>query len=237
MDTIPAYVAWTFIAIVLAVLSFLAYGFNQALPGKKNLTTSITITVFIGWIFLVSVLTFSDFLNDYSLPPRLLILICIPLVFSIFFLILPRGRAFLNEVPITTLHYMHIIRVPVEMVLWWLSVGMVIPEIMTFEGANLDIISGISAPFAAVFMVGSRSKSRIGAIIWNLVALGLLINIVVIAIGHTPYFYAGTEEVPANTGVFYFPYILLPTFIVPAVFFSHLVSLNQLLFKKDQRHF
>ena len=141
------------------------------------------------------------------------------------------------EFPITTLHYLHIIRVPVEMVLWWLSVAMVIPEIMTFEGANLDIISGISAPFAAVFMVGARSKSRIGAIIWNLLALGMLFNIVFIAISHTPYFYEATDEVPANVGVFNFPYILLPTFVVPAVFFSHLVSLNQLIFKKDQGSF
>ena len=237
MDTIPSYVAWTFIAIVIAVIAFLTYGSHHASPGKKSLTSSIVLTVLIGWVFLISVLTFSDFFEDYSLPPRLLVIVAIPVSFTIISLLLPRTRSFLMDIPITTLHYLHIIRVPVEMVLWWLSVWAVVPEIMTFEGSNLDIISGISAPFAAVFMVGSRSKSRIGAIIWNLLALGLLVNIVTIAIGHTPYFFEATTETPANTGVFFFPYVLLPTFIVPAVLFSHLVSLNQLIFKKDQRHF
>ena len=141
------------------------------------------------------------------------------------------------DIPITTLHYMHIIRVPVEMVLWWLSVAAVIPSIMTFEGSNLDIISGISAPFAAVFMVGSRSKNKIGGVIWNLLALGLLVNIVYIAISHSPYFYEGTAEVPVNTGVLYFPYILLPTLVVPTVLFAHLVALVQLIFKKDHKQF
>ena len=141
------------------------------------------------------------------------------------------------EIPITTLHYLHIIRVPVEMVLFWLSIELVVPKIMTFEGANFDIISGISAPFAAVFMVGTRSKTKTGAVIWNLLALALLANIVFIAISHTPYFYTATTEVPANLAVFFFPYLLLPCFVVPAVLFAHLVSLNQLLFKKDQGQF
>ena len=237
MNTIPSYVAWTFIAIVFAVVGFLAYGFRMASPGKKSLTSSIILTALIGWIFLISVLTFSDFFNDFSFPPRLMIFAGIPVLVTILLFITPQTRSFLMEIPITTLHYMHIIRVPVEMVLWWLSVWSVIPEIMTFEGANFDIISGISAPFAAVFMVGTRSKNRIGAVIWNLLALVLLVNIVVLAIEHSPYFYEATLDIPANTGVFYFPYILLPTFIVPAVFFCHLTSIIQLIFKKDQKQF
>ena len=237
MAQIPSYVSWTFIAIVAAVLAFLIYGIHSANPGKKNLTTSIVLTLLVGWLFLVCVLTFSGFFSDYSMPPRLMLFTAIPMAFIILLLSLPASRKFLMEVPITTLHYLHIVRVPVEMVLWWLSVWMVIPEILTFEGVNLDIISGISAPFAAVFMVGSRSQNRIGAVIWNLLALALLANIVTMAIKHTPYFFEATATTPANTAVFYFPYVLLPTFVVPAVFFCHAVSLVQLIFKKDQRQF
>ena len=141
------------------------------------------------------------------------------------------------EIPLTTLHYIHIVRVPIEMVLWWLSVCMLVPMELTFEGENLDIISGISAPFAAVFMVGSRSKNRVGAVIWNLLALGLLLNIALKAISVTPYFYTPTHDLVANTGVFQFPYILLPTFVVPVILFSHIVALYQLFFKKDHPHF
>lgn len=238
MENIPNYVAGTFIAIVISVLAFLIYAVNAASPGKKNLTPSLVLAVLLGWIFLVSVLTFNDFFLDFGLPPRLLIFVSISIITIILLFAVRKSRSLLMELPITTLHYLHIIRVPVEMVLWWLAVASMVPFEMTFEGSNLDIISGISAPFAAVFMVGSRSKSRIGAIIWNLIALGLLINIVSRAISLTPYFYdPSLGESAANMGVFYFPYILLPTFVVPAVFFCHIVSIYQLIFKKDQSQF
>lgn len=237
MENIPSYVALTFVAIVVAVVSFLTYGFQQANPGKKNLTPTILLTLMVGWIFLVCVLTFYGFFRDFSNPPRLVLFIGVPVISIVFAMILPQSRRFLMQMPITTLHYVHIVRVPVEMVLWWLSVSRAIPEIMTFEGSNLDILSGISAPFAAVFMVGTRSQSRIGAVIWNLLTLGLLINIVYIAISHTPYFIDPDGSTTPNIGVFYFPYILLPTFVVPAVFFCHITALYQLIFKSDQRQF
>jgi hypothetical protein len=237
MEDIPNYVSATFIAIVLAVLGFLYYALSAATPGKKNLTPSLVITTLIGWIFFISVQTFNGFFTNLSGFPKLPMYAGIPILFILIAFIWPRTRKILMGMPITTLHYIHIVRVPVEMVIWWLAVSRAMPMDLTFEGSNLDILSGISAPFAAVFMVGARSKSRIGAIIWNLITLGLLINVVKLAISYMPYFYTPSGNEVANLGVFYFPYVLLPTFIVPAVIFSHLVSLYQLAFKKDQPQF
>ncbi|MEM8939545.1 MAG: hypothetical protein AAGC64_09395 [Bacteroidota bacterium] len=235
MENIPSYVEWTFVSIVVSVLIFMFYALRAACPARKNL--SLLIAILISWIFLVSIQATFGFFEDFSFPPRLMIYVGIPVISTVILLLTPRTRKFLNEMPITTLHYIHIIRVPVEMVLWWLSVFRVLPKELTFEGSNLDIISGISAPFAAVFLVGKQSENRIGALLWNLLALGLLLNIVFSAISFTPYFYEASQNVPANTGLFYFPYILLPTFIVPVVLFSHLVALNQLIFKKNQSQF
>lgn len=233
MENIPNYVAGTFIAIVLSVLAFIAHAVKVASPGKKDISTSIVVTILIGWIFVISVQTFNGFFLDFSPPPRLMIYVGICFLMILLLFIFPMSRSFLLKMPIATLHYIHIVRIPVEMVLWWLSVWSFIPRELTFEGANLDIISGISAPFAAVFMVSGRSKNRIGAVIWNIIALFFLINVVSKAISLTPYFFEATVDSPANVGVFYFPYILLPTFVVPAIFFSHVVSLYQLTFKKD----
>lgn len=237
MEDIPSYVAATFVAIVIAVLCFLFYAIRTATQGKKNITPALVITVIVAWIFFISLQTFNGYFTNLSGIPRLPLMIGITLIAILFLFVWPRTRTILMKMPITTLHYIHIVRVPVEMVLWWLAVSRAIPMDMTFEGGNLDIISGISAPFAAVFMVGARSKSRIGAIIWNLIALALLMNIVQMAMGYMPYFYTPDTGQSANLGVFYFPYVLLPTFIVPAVLFSHLVSLHQLIFKKDQLQF
>ncbi|MEP1032018.1 hypothetical protein [Ekhidna sp.] len=237
MEDIPSYVAATFIAIVIAVLGFLYYAISAATPGKKSITPSLVITLIVGWIFFICVQTFNGYFTNLSGFPRLPLMVCFTLAAIAILFVWPRTRAILMEMPITTLHYIHIVRVPVEMVLWWLAVSRAIPMDMTFEGSNLDIISGISAPFAAVFMVGAQSKSRIGAIIWNVIALALLINIVNMAVGYMPYYYTPTGGQSANLGVFYFPYVLLPTVIVPTIFFSHLVSLYQLIFKKDQLQF
>lgn len=238
METTPTYIAGTFIAIVLALIGFLYYAISSVAKSKKNLTPSIILTLLFGWIFVISTLTFSEFFQNYSMPPRLFIFVGFLVITMILLFVFPKSRSFLNEMPITTLTYLHIIRVPVEMVLWWLAISGMISMDLTFEGSNLDIISGISAPFAAVFMVGGKNKNRIGAIIWNVLALGLLVNIVYRAISYTPYFYEQTLGGDVvNYAVFYFPYILLPAFVVPVVIFSHLICLNQLIFKKDQSQY
>lgn len=235
MEDVPGYVAGTFIAIIIAVLGFIYYAVNAAIPDKKTMTPAFIITFLIGWIFLISVLTFNGYFTNLSGIPRLPLFAGFITLIILSLFLWRRSRAILIEIPITTLHYVHIIRVPVEMVLWWLAVSRAVPFEMTFEGSNLDILSGISAPFAAVFMVGQRSKSKIGAILWNLIALGLLIKIVTMAVSYAPYYFTPTGNEVANLGIFYFPYVLLPTFIVPIVFFSHLVAIYQLAFKKEDQ--
>lgn len=137
------------------------------------------------------------------------------------------------RMPITSLTYLHIVRVPVEIVLWWLALHQMLPLLLTFEGINHDILSGVSAPFVAIFMVGQRSKSRIGAIIWNILAMGLLINIVGHALLSTPYPFQQFSFDQPNIAIFYFPFVWLPGFIVPAVLLSHLVSLMKLINKTE----
>jgi hypothetical protein len=238
MADIPPYISATFLAIVAAAVGFMFYAVNFVSAGKRNSTPTIILTILFFWIFLVSILTYNGILRDFSFPPRLMIFVGV-MLFSIFFLFLfKKTRSFLNKMPITTLTYIHIIRVPVEMVLLWLGISGAIGMELTFEGSNFDIISGITAPFVGVFMIDGRNKNKIGAIIWNVAALALLINVVIRAISYTPYFYEYTlGGQPANIAVFYFPFVLLPTLIVPIVLFSHLVSLNQLIFVKESSQF
>ncbi len=230
MEDLPQYVSLTFIAVVLATLGFLYFAINAATTGKKDFSPTIAIT-FIGiWLFIISTVTFSGFFRDFeSSPPRFLFLILPPIITIIILLLNNKTRTFLMRMPLTTLTYLHIVRVPVEIVLWWLAQEGQVPYALTFEGSNFDILSGISAPFAGLFFVGLRSKSRIGALVWNILALILLVNIVFRAVSATPYFFdPASLEVP-NVAVFYFPFVLLPGFVVPAVLFCHLTSIVKLL--------
>lgn len=234
MTELPGYISLTFIGCVVATASFLYFGFDKASRAMgKNLNFQV-IGVITLLIFGASFLSMSGFLLDFeSRPPRLFMILGPTMVFIVLLLTLKKTRAVLMKIPISTLTYLHIIRIPVEVVLWWLFLSGKVPEAMTFEGMNFDILSGITAPFAAIFLVGHRVNNRIGAIIWNFAALILLFNIVIRAVMASPYFYNPELFETPNIGVFYFPFILLPAFVVPVVLFCHLVSLIQLFSKKE----
>ncbi|MEO9967879.1 MAG: hypothetical protein ABJF11_18955 [Reichenbachiella sp.] len=233
MSELPSYVSGVFLAIVAVTFGFLYYSIKLAQPNKSDQSAIIVSTFMMVWIFILSILAlYGMFLDFEAMPPPLLYVILPPLAAIIIAVSKKQSRVYLMNIPITTLTYLHIVRVPVEIVLWWLAGSQLLPYLLTFEGINYDILSGISAPFVAIFMVGLRSKSRIGAILWNIIALGLLVNVVGHAILSTPTpFQLFAFDTP-NIAVFHFPFVLLPGFVVPAVLFSHLVSLIK-LFDKD----
>ncbi len=204
--------------------------------GGEKSNAPVIVTTFIAiWLFIISILSLQDFYLDFEFfPPKLFVFLAIMLAVIVGLFVHPKSRAFIGQMPITTLTYLHIVRVPVEIVLWWLFINGAVAESMTFQGVNYDILSGISAPFAGLFLVGMKSKSNLAAIMWNALTLALLVNIVTRAISATPYFYDGSEAMQTNIAVFYFPYVLLPLFVVPVVFFCHVASFYKLIFIKEE---
>ncbi len=107
-----------------------------------------------------------------------------------------------------------------------------VPELMTFEGRNFDILSGISAPivYYLYFIKGKISKRTL--IIWNFICLLLLVNIVVHAILSAPTPFQKMAFDQPNIAVLHSPFHLLPAIVVPLVFLSHLASIRLLLKRK-----
>ena len=81
---------------------------------------------------------------------------------------------------------MIICKIPVELVLFWLFIHKAVPQLMTFEGRNFDIIAGITAPIIAYFSFTKKMIGRKIILLWNLICLALLINIVVYALLSAP---------------------------------------------------
>jgi len=100
---------------------------------------------------------------------------------------------------------------------------------MTFEGNNLDILSGISAPVIYYLVFVRKKYARRTLLVWNILCLLLLLNIVITAILAVPYPFQQLAFDQPNQAVLYLPYIWLPAFIVPVVFFSHLVLMRQIM--------
>ena len=230
MDNLPAFIPYVFIAITLSAAGFIAYAANVVGPSKRNSTPTVVFTFMAVWLFVIALLTYQGVFEDTtSFPPRLFIAVGLTIIALVTLFGSKGSRDFILQMPITTLTYVHIIRVPVELVLWWLALEKWVPIEMTFEGSNFDILTGVTAPFAAVFLVGMRSKSTFAAVIWNIAGIVMLANIVIMAVRASPYFYNPESFAVPNIAVLQFPFIWLPTFVVPVVLFAHIASILKLV--------
>jgi hypothetical protein len=144
----------------------------------------------------------------------------------------PAGARFLDRLVLKNLTVVHIVAIPVEIVLYWLFLYKAVPKLMTFEGRNFDILSGLSAPFFWYFGFIKQKLSRTVMIIWNLACLGLLLNVVVIAVLSLPTPFQQFAFDQPNIALGHFPFFLLPGCIVPMVMLAHIWSLRILILRE-----
>ena len=172
--------------------------------------------------------TINDINND--LPPKILLFGILPMLAIIILLFITSGgRRLMDHLHLKSLTWLHVIRVPVEIGLYLLFTLKAIPELMTFEGRNFDIISGLTAPVIAHYGFPGHSPNKKLLIAWNLICIVLLFNIVINALLSVPSPMQRQAFDQPNVAVLQFPFSWLPVFIVPAVLFSHLVAIRQLV--------
>ncbi len=225
MENLPSYVYLVFGLTVLAAL-FLFY--------KATNHSKTFLIIIASWMIAQTVVSLSGFYKiTNSVPPRVGLLLLPPLVMTIILFSTKKGRIFIDSLNIKTLTLFHIIRVPVELTLFWLFMHKFVPELMTFEGRNFDILSGISAPVIYYFSFVKKKISRSVILIWNFVCLGLLINIAVNAILSVPGAFQQFAFDQPNVGILMFPFVFLPSVLVPLVLFSHLTAIRRILLGKE----
>jgi len=225
MENIPFYIPVVFI-VTTALTLLLLY--------KASRNAKIVLLISLLWLAVQTGLGLNEFyLVTDTIPPRFAVAVIPPVLLIIGSFITKRGKAFLDKLDTKWLTLLHTVRAPVEMVLFWLFVQKYVPELMTFEGRNLDILSGISAPLIFYFGYVQRKLGRNMLLVWNFVCLALLFNIVIHAMLSAPSPFQQFAFDQPNVGVLYFPFIWLPSFVVPAVLFSHLVSIRQLIRKGE----
>jgi hypothetical protein len=225
MKNIPLYLPALFIVTTLLTLYFLY-------RASRNRKTVLVIAV--SWLALQAAIGLSGFyLLENTLPPRFALTIIPPMVLITTCFLSQKGKLFLDSFDAKWLTILQVVRVPVEFVLFGLFVEKYVPELMTFEGRNFDIISGLTAPLVFYFGYVKPKLNRRWPLAWNFVCLALLISIVVNAILSAPFSFQQFAFDQPNIAIFYFPFVWLPAFIVPTVLFSHLVSIRQLISQKQ----
>jgi len=232
IDNLPTYVSLIFGLSTLATLLLFVWTIRHS---NSETTRKKAIPIFIGliiWLIIQAVLTLKNYYNTDTnyLPPKIMLFGILPTILTIISLFATRqGRQFIDSLPLKNLTYVNVIRIPVEIVLFWLFLNKAIPELMTFEGRNFDIIAGITAPFIAYFGLTKNKLNRQIILIWNLICLGLLVNIVVNGLFSAPSPIQKFAFEQPNIAILNFPFSWLPIFIVPIVLFGHLTSIRQLL--------
>lgn len=221
MESLP-----TFIDIIFGLTTLVGIGLF-CLASKSRLTTFFLLIL---WFNLQSYIGQSGYYRvTDTIPPRFLLLILPPLMMIAGLFMTRSGRQYLDGLDIKTLALLHVIRIPLELVLYWLFLSKAVPQLMTFEGRNFDILSGITAPLVFYFGFIKKRLSRNVILLWNFLCLGLLLNIVVNAILSAPFPFQQFAFDQPNIAVQYFPFNLLPALVVPLVLLAHLVTIRQLM--------
>jgi hypothetical protein len=215
MEHVPASLGLAFGLVALVALAL----FWRAAHYSRR-----TLGVLLLWVGLQSAVALSGFYTvTNSLPPRTLALVAPLMLLLLSLLATARGRRYLDELDLKSLTLLHAVRA--------------VPELMTFAGRNWDILSGLSAPVVYVLAFKKQVLGRRGLLVWNVVALGLLLNIV----GHALLSVPGATQRLAfeqpNVAILHFPFHLLPALVVPLVLLAHVAALRQLARPRSEATF
>lgn len=227
MKQLPFYIPAVFILAAI----FTIYIFYTASQRNRNLLLVIFI-----WLVVQSVLALSGFFAvTTSLPPHFLLLMVVPAAALVFIFSTAKGRTLTEGFNVQQLTLLHSVRVVIELVLFWLFLNRQMPKLMTFEGRNFDLFSGLSAPLVYYFGFVKNKMGVKTILLWNIVCLFILLFTVGNAVlsAPTPFQRFGFEQ--PTVAVLYYPFVWLPGLIVPVVVFSHLAAIRILLKKRKQQ--
>ncbi|RLD21305.1 MAG: hypothetical protein DRI71_09215, partial [Bacteroidetes bacterium] len=139
----------------------------------------LAMTVFIAvWLIYLSMLSYTEVLTDYSLPPKMPLLVVLPLLVLIIISLFKKGTTdFVVTTSVSWLIYIQSFRIIVELIIWGAYNQGIVPLITTFEGYNYDVLVGLTAVPLAYY--AKRDKiAPVVLLVWNIGSLLILANTV-----------------------------------------------------------
>jgi hypothetical protein len=218
-----------FIGLVAAVAMLFVLATLKAFQGSGSGIAWIVFLAVVLDVMLVvpGVLAYLGFLDRYDTrPPLALVPVLVATLCTVIVAASSIGERF-ARLPLSGLVGYQLFRLPVEWLLHRLFLEGAVPVQMTVHGRNFDIISGITGGLLGLWLLGKR-ESPLLVTLWNCMGLALLANIVAVAVLSTPAPFRTFLEEPANRLPGVFPFIWLPTFLVQAALFGHLIVFRAL---------
>jgi hypothetical protein len=219
-----------FMTFVVVLAAFVVLASWRYLPRREAVVVTLALP---AWLAYVGALSWFGLLRDPALRPPGALYVLGPVVVFIVLLAVPSGaglRAAL-AMPITLLLGTQVFRVAVELFLHRLWIDGLVPRMMTYEGANVDILVGLSAPVVAWLALRGKAKPWL-LIAWNVLGLLALANVAIRAVltapGPLQLIHA---EVP-NLAVGIFPFTYIAGFFAPLAVLMHVFAIRALLARR-----
>ncbi len=221
MNEIPVSVSLIFgLTTLLTVFTFYkAAGSSEA-----------TLYVMAAWISLQTCISLSGFYAEApAMQFRLLLVVMPPITLVAGLFLTKRGKAYLNRLDVHLLSIIHIVRIPVDLVIYWLFIARMLPYEATCGGGSLDIFAGFSAPVVYYFGMLKHWINWFGLFCWNILSMGLLVNLGVKSVLFAPCVFGEPGAGPTAGAVSYFPFVFLPSMMIPIILISHLAVIRKLI--------
>src|SRR5216684_9404564 len=180
-----------------------------------------------AWFIYAGLMGYFGVLKSTAMRPPGTAFLLVPVLFFLFLFIVrfSANARIILAFPLWIILGAQCFRVGVEVFLHQLWIDGLVPKMLTFEGANVDIYIGASAALIAWLSTRGRLGLRI-ALAWNVLGLLALTNVVVRAVLTTPGpFNLIHAEVP-NLMMGTFPFLLIPGFFVPLAVVLHVLAIR-----------
>lgn len=227
--TLVAFVLLTLVVAAVFVAGVAAasrgIGEDEAIARRRRNVAGLAIG---GWLACSALVAGSGWLSHFDrLPPPLMIFVGVTVVTSTGLALSRFGGVLAQGLPVAALVGFHAFRLPLEIILHQLGNENAIPPQMTYHGMNFDVVTGVTA-IAVALWAAMGTLPRVVLLLWNLLGLGLLLNIVTVAILSTPVPFRVFMNEPANTIIATAPFIWLPTVLVQFAWAGHLLIFRRL---------
>jgi hypothetical protein len=191
------------------------------------------LTSLLVWLSYAGLLGYAGVLKNMTMRPPGIVFLVVPvliflLVFLAFVVLSSAGTRVALAIPLWILLGAQSFRVGVELFLHQLWIDGLVPKMLTFDGANVDIYVGASAVLIAWLSGRGRPGLRL-ALAWNVLGLLALANVVTRAVLTAPGpLHLIHAEVP-NLLLSTFPFLFIPGLFVPLGVVLHSLALRSIV--------
>lgn len=213
----------------------------RSMPARQNRGAMIYAGLgMVALLALTLVLAATGALRRWNLPPPIMLMLFGLMALNVWLACFsPAGRRLALGLPAWMLIGAQAFRLPVELLLHRGAEEGFIPPQMSWEGRNFDVVTAILAVVLGVWAYVVDQKDGRDPPAWamwafNVIGLGLLLNVVVVAALSMPTPMQQFTNPPPNVWVAYPPYVWLPAVLVQFALGGHLVLARRLVIARQR---